>query len=267
MTYLAYGLAPLIGFVMGLMGGGGAILAVPVLLYLLGFSDIDEVTSYVIIIVGIGATAGAISHARKGNVKLNMAWQITLPILLATYLTRMYLLDLLPDPLLQLPAFSLSKRQAILGLLALLLGVSAYLMIRPTQEVWEKKGIPSTNKPWLLLPLGLFIGLISGLTGTGGGFMLVPILLLVLRVPMKSAIGTTLAILALKSYAGMLGDWQAGRTYDLIFLFSFSGLLVLGVALGSYATHFIPAHKLKRAFGYFILLLTLLVMVREIGGA
>lgn len=97
--------------------------------------------------------------------------------------------------------------------------------------------------------------------------MLVPILLLVLHVPMKSAVGTTLAIIALKSYAGMLGDWQAGRTYDLFFLFSFSGLLVLGVALGSYATHFIPAHKLKRAFGYFILLLTLLTMVREIGGA
>lgn len=264
MEILGYGLAVVIGLVMGLMGGGGAILAVMVFLYIFHIPDIDLVTAYSIMMIGLGATVATIRHAQKGNIEFKMGLIFAIPTILGTYFARIYLINLIPDPIFTIGTIDISKRLFILSILCILLLYAAAKMIRSPRQTADSKEQTSTATPYLkVILLGIGIGLISGLVGAGGGFLIIPVLVMFLHFPIKKAIGTTLLILAMKSFIGFLGDMQAGRDIDWPFLGIFGTLVVVGVLVGVVLSARVPSQKLRPAFGWFILSMASLILVKE----
>ncbi len=264
MEILGYGLAVVIGLVMGLMGGGGAILAVMVFLYIFQIPDIDLVTAYSIMMIGLGATVATIRHAQKGNIAFKMGLIFAIPVILGTYFARIYLINLIPDPIFSIGTLDISKRLFILSILCILLLYASVRMIRSANQKQDSVESKVADTPYVkVILLGLAIGLLSGLVGAGGGFLIIPVLVMFLHFPIKKAIGTTLLILAMKSFIGFIGDMQAGRDIDWAFLGIFGTLVVIGVLIGVVLSSRVPSQKLRPAFGWFILSMASLILVKE----
>lgn len=263
MEILGYFLALLIGFTMGLLGGGGSILSVPVLVYILGISPVLA-TAYSLFIVGVVASVGAVTNFKKGLVDLKTAIVFAVPSFIAVYLTRTFLLPAIPDTLITTESFVLTKDIALMIFFAIIMFAASISMIR-------KKSVPSLKKfreqkfnyPMILLD-GFFVGTLTGIVGAGGGFLIIPALVLLARLPMKLAVGTSLTIIAIKSLIGFLGDIQTGQVIDWNFLLFFTLLAVGGIFIGGYVSNYIPGKKLKSGFGWFVLFMSIFILVKEL---
>ena len=265
MTILGYFFAVVIGFAMGLMGGGGAILAVMVFLYIFQIPDIGLVTAYSIMMIGLGATVATIRHAKQGNIEFKMGLIFAAPVIIGTYFARIFLVDLIPDPIFSIGEIEVSKRLFILLILCTLLIYAALKMVFSQQRKEITSIDPDATIPYVkMITVGLAIGIVSGLVGAGGGFLIIPVLVMLLHFPIKKAIGTTLLIITLKSYVGFIGDLQAGRDIDWAFLGVFGALVVVGVLLGTVLSAKIASQKLRGFFGWFILTMAGLILVKEL---
>ncbi len=252
----------LIGVLLGVIGGGGSILTVPVLVYLFGVLPVTA-TAYSLFIVGVTSIVGSITYFKKGLVHIQTAIVFGIPSIIAVYLTRKFLLPAIPEHIGQIGNFLLSKDILLMLLFAVLMIVAAYSMLR--KEKGDRKLIPSKqqfNYPMILLE-GTFVGMLTGLVGAGGGFLIIPALVLLSKLPMKEAIGTSLVIIAAKSLIGLTGeighvglDWQ--------FLLLISSLSIMGIFLGMYLSKFINSNQLKPGFGVFVLVMGVYILVKEI---
>lgn len=254
--YLA---AALIGISLGLVGGGGSILTVPVLVYLFGVRAVDA-TSYSLFIVGATSAIGAINYARQGLVDFRCAVAFALPSVAGVYLMRRAIVPRLPDTLFQVGSLEVTKDRAILLLFGVTMLAASLAMIRSRKDA-ATTGAPN---PVRLGAQGLGTGLFTGAIGAGGGFLIVPALALVAKVPMKQAVTTSLMVIALNSTVGFLGDLQNGRSMNWNLILTIAAIAIVGAFGGGYLSRFVSGAGLKKGFGYFVLAMGCFVIVSEL---
>jgi len=254
--------ALIIGVSLGLIGGGGSILAVPVLAYLFSFDE-RIATSYSLFIVGTSALIGGLKQHFKGYVDWKTAVVFGLPAIVGVSMVRAFLVPILPDELLTIGTFIFTRRMGMFGLFALLMIPAAFSMLKQQKTQASKKNkTVSYNYPLILIE-GLLVGGITGLIGAGGGFLIIPALVILANVEMKVAIGTSLVIIAFKSLLGFFIGDAIKMEIDWKFLFTFTGIAIIGIYIGSYLSNFIDGAKLKKAFGYLIFIMALFIFYME----
>lgn len=254
----------LIGISLGLIGGGGSILTVPVLVYIVGISPILS-TAYSLFIVGVTSLVGSVNFMRKGRVNYRTALVFAVPSFIAVFLTRMYLLPAIPDPVFSVGGYVVSKNMAIMVFFALIMLAASFSMIRDKkadESDCKDCGVPKFNFP-LIAVEGAIVGTLTGIVGAGGGFLIIPALVLLARLPMKMAVGTSLLIIAAKSLIGFLGD-VGTQAIDWDFLLIFTALSVIGIFLGSHLSKKISGDRLKKSFGWFVLLMGIYIIGTEL---
>ncbi|MGN7722310.1 sulfite exporter TauE/SafE family protein [Chitinophaga sp. 22620] len=256
--YLA---AAFIGLALGMTGGGGAILTVPVLVYLFGLSP-GLATSYSLFVVGSTSLAGAAGNFRRRLVDLRTALLFGLPSVFTVFTARKFLLPAIPDVLLHSGDFALTKDVATMILFALLMIAAAFFMLKPEALPAGRPAAPVCGKCRLVV-YGVGLGLITGLLGAGGGFLLIPALVILVKLPMKTAVGTSLLIIAVNSLAGFAGDLGHYDT-DWLFLLGLTAIAVAGILAGGRLARNIPAVWLKRVFGLLVLITGTYILIREI---
>jgi uncharacterized protein len=252
--------AVFIGVTLGLIGGGGSILTVPSLVYLAGVEPLPA-TAYSLFVVGITALVGAVAYMWQGMVSYRTAVVFGVPSLVAVYLTRRFIVHAIPSDLGVVAGIDVSRDLALMLLFAVLMIAASVSMIR--------RGRPETaterqrfNYP-IIFAEGIAVGVLTGLVGAGGGFLIIPALVLLARLPMKLAVGTSLLIIAAKSLIGFTGD-LATMPIDWSFLALFSAFAVAGILLGTWLTSYIPGARLKPAFGWFTLAMGVFIIGREL---
>lgn len=236
---LAIALATLIGLALGLLGGGGSILTVPIFVYALGLGA-KEAIAMSLAVVGATSLFGAVSHWRAGNVNLRLAAIFGAVAMAGTYLGA------------RLAVFFSGAAQ--LALFAVVMLLAAFFMFRPERVPGGRPADAAPMPLGLIVPEGLAVGLLTGLVGVGGGFLIVPALVLLGKVPMKQAVGTSLLVIAMKSaagFAGYLGQVQV----DWAFMGLFTAVSIAGILLGAHLVRFVPQQALQRAFAVFLLVM------------
>lgn len=251
-----------IGLTLGLSGAGGSILTVPILVYLMGFDSVLS-TAYSLFIVGSTAAVGAARNLIKGFTRVNIAVWFGLPSMISIFITRKYIITNIPDELISISGFVLTKQVAVLLLFATLMVFSASRMIRSRKKGSDQE-LPhgEVNHSRLILQ-GLMVGFLTGLVGAGGGFLIVPALVIMAKLPMKNAIGTSLLIIATNSMIGFLGD-LTHREIEWEFLLPFASLAMVGIFVGMRLADRVNGAQLKKGFGYFVLVIAALIIFREL---
>jgi len=332
METLGFLAAIIIGFTLGLIGGGGSILTVPVLVYMFHIEPVLA-TAYSLFVVGISSSVGALNYMKKGLLNYKTAIVFAVPSFIAVFLTRRFLVPAIPDQLFTLghldittdllfililigvmlgvsllslnktfrgskrhirafllvtPAaimvfivrqfiiplipenlivlgdFTLTKNIGIMVFFALIMFLSSFSMIRgrkETEEETETKGL-IYNYPVIVME-GAVVGTITGLVGAGGGFLIIPALVILVGLPMKMAVGTSLLIISVKSLLGFLGD-IGNQEITWTFLLAFTGLAVIGIFAGTYTSKHVDGNKLKKGFGWFVLVMAIFILINEL---
>ncbi len=234
---LAVLLGGLIGLSLGMLGGGGSILTVPALVYALG-QDPHTAVSASLVIVGLNAATGAWFHRRAGHVRLKDAGVFGGVGLLAAF-AGARLSKLLPDAVL-------------LVLFAVLMLAVATLMLRGGVAQRTDNAPPSVW--WKVLIGGVSVGFLTGFLGVGGGFLIVPALVLLLGMNMRDAVGSSLVVIALNSAAGVLGHLgDQAVSWQIIGMLLAGGLP--GLLLGTRLAHRLPVGRLRQGFAVLVILL------------
>jgi len=249
------------GMLLGMIGGGGSILTVPILVYLFG-TDPMLSTAYSLFIVGFTSLAGSFSHFKKGNVNLKMALIFGAPSVLAVFLVRRFLVPAIPNEIFTLGAYTLYRDTFILSLFAVLMVLAAGSMIRPSKATPEQLN-PKPLRFGLIVLDGIIVGALTGLVGAGGGFLIIPALILFTGLSMKQAVGTSLVIIIFKLLIGFLGDIPGTSGIDYTFLTIFTSFAIAGIIIGSNLSKSIDNKKLKPAFGWFVLITGIGILVKE----
>ncbi|QCK14230.1 sulfite exporter TauE/SafE family protein [Mangrovivirga cuniculi] len=255
--------AVIIGVSLGLIGGGGSILTVPVFVYMLGISPVIA-TAYSLFVVGSTSLVGSVAFMRKGLVNYKAAVVFAIPSFISVYLTRMYIIPAIPEKLFSIGELVVTKDIAIMVFFALIMFAAAISMIKKKKGLDKQDGVPEElkfNLPLIALE-GAFVGVLTGIVGAGGGFLIIPALVLFARLPMKMAVGTSLLIISAKSLIGFIGDIQ-NQPIDWEFLLMFTGISIVGIILGSILSKKISGEKLKAGFGYFVLIMAVYILVSE----
>jgi uncharacterized membrane protein YfcA len=263
MEIVGYIAAIFIGLVLGLIGGGGSILTVPVLVYLFGISPVLS-TSYSLIIVGVTSIAGVISYARNDSVSFKTGIYFSIPAMLTVYFTRRIILPAIPDTIFTLESIDFSKDLMIMLLFATLMIFAAISMIRKKKNREETSELNESKKIFLIVAEGIIVGVLTGLVGAGGGFLIIPALVLFAKMPMKIAVGTSLFVISVKSIIGFIGDLGADVSISWSFISIITLISILGMILGSYLSKYISNKKLKPLFGWFVLLTGSLIIIQNI---
>ena len=256
--------AALMGLSLGLIGGGGSILTVPILVFLFGI-PVETATAYSLFIVGLTSLFGSLSHIRLGNIHWRTALVFGLPAIVGVFATRHFIMPAIPHVLFNVGGFTFTKDIFLLLVFAILMVLAAGSMIRQQQPR------PTTDQvvrfPYaLILVEGLVVGGVTGLVGAGGGFLIIPALVILANLPMKQAVGTSLIIIAAKSMIGFLGDVHTDVAVDWPFLLLFSAIAILGIVAGSLLSTRVAEAKLKPAFGWFVLAMGMYILGKELLG-
>src|SRR5690554_4306033 len=257
---LGYLAALLIGLVLGLIGGGGSILTVPILVYLLNIDPVTA-TAYSLFVVGATALVGTFRNFPKKLVDFKTGLVFAAPALLAVYFTRLYFVPAIPQSLFTVGGFEVTKDIGIMVLFAIIMLLAAYSMIKNKRGEEAVEQEQRFNYPLIVLE-GVVVGFLTGLVGAGGGFLIIPALVLLAKLPMKKAVATSLMIIAIKSLIGFVGDVQ-NMQIDWAFLLLFTALSIVGIFLGIYLNKWIDGKKLKKAFGWFVLLMGVYIIYME----
>jgi uncharacterized protein len=262
MEIAGYIAATFIGVSLGLIGGGGSILTMPVLVYLFRISP-SLATSYSLFVVGSTSLVGAFNNYKKGYISIKTALLFGVSSIATVFLTRKFIIPVLPTTF-KVGSFTITESYLIMVLFAVLMVFASVSMIR--NKTRENEDIIDESKIHHLSQLffyGIAIGIVTGLLGAGGGFLLIPTLVLLANIPMKEAIGTSLLIIALNSLIGFTGD-IGHFEMDWFFLFKITAIAVAGIFAGGYLGKKISGEKLKTAFGWFVLTIGIYIILQEI---
>lgn len=266
LSFLGYPSVLLMGVALGLTGGGGSILTVPILVYLFGVGAY-EATAYSLCIVGLVALWGAFRAYKSGELHLNRALFFGIPGVFGVVLSRRVLLPLVPQEL-TIFSFSFSQNAVILIFFAFLMLLASISMIRASQIT--KKDIENIIKTHSVSNVrlsiyGLLVGLTAGFVGAGGGFLIVPALVSVGKLEMKQAIGTSLFVIAFQSLLGVLGDYRSLFQIDIFLFLVIVLLAIVGMSIGIHFKKYIQQSTLKLGFGVFVLVVGSLILIQELG--
>lgn len=260
MEIIGYLSAIIIGLVMGLIGGGGSILSVPIFVYVFGF-DAVTATALSLFVVGVTSLVGIVGFVKQNQINFQMAFTFGLPSLLGVLFSRRLVLPHLPHYIVNKWGITLTKDMFLLLLFAILMLISSYKMIRKTERVRVRK----SDEPnyTLLISQGLLVGIITGLIGAGGGFLIVPALVMLLGLSMKRAVATSLFIISMNSILGFLSTMKMVK-HDWNFLLKFSALSVVGIFIGLAIAKRMDGKKLKPLFGWIVLGMGIFIIVKEV---
>ena len=260
MEFIGYFFALIIGLVMGIIGGGGSILGVPVFVYIFKIGAVTA-TALSLFVVGTTSLIGSFGYMKQKLVNFKTALLFGIPSILGVVFSRRLVVTNLPEIIFNKLGFVLTKDMFLLILFAILMLISSYKMINKINEEPLKKS-DETNYT-LLISQGLLVGILTGLIGAGGGFLIVPALVMLLGMEIKQAIGTSLLIIAMNS---LLGFFSAIDKVDINwqFLLIFTSLSVVGVFLGILISKKVNGKKLKPIFGWFILAMGIYIILKEI---
>lgn len=253
----------LIGISLGLIGGGGSILTVPVLVYLFGV-DAVTATAYSLFIVGLTSAVGSGTYFQKGLVNIKTAIVFGIPSIIAVFATRAYIVPAIPKEIFHIGDFVVTKALLLMVLFAILMIAASYSMIKKDKPKETTSAEPEEQKfnyPLILLE-GSVVGVLTGLVGAGGGFLIIPALVVLSKLPMKEAVGTSLVIIAAKSLIGFFGEGSETHI-DWIFLFKVSAFAIAGIFIGAALSKKIDGAKLKPAFGWFVLVMGIYIIIKE----
>ncbi len=262
MEWLGYFVSVLIGISLGLIGSGGSILTVPVLVYLFHIDPLLA-TTYSLCIVGLSSIAGVISRLRQKLVDFKVIFVFGAPSILGVFIARKYLLSAIPAKFSIFTNTVISKDSFIMLFFASLMLVSALSMILGKNKK-EMEG-EKANYGLPLAFVGLLEGMVTGIVGAGGGFLIIPALVLLGKLPMKKAIASSLFIISIKSLVGFGGDLLHVNV-DWKFLSIIIVLATLGIITGNYLNKTIDGAKLKKGFGWFVLLMSLIILFEQVFG-
>lgn len=263
MEIIGYFGALFIGITLGLIGGGGSILTVPLLVYFFNINPILA-TAYSLFVVGVSSLFGGIKYAKQGLVNFKVGIVFSIPAFISVYLTRRYLVPSLPDHFFNIGDLTVTKEVGILSLFAILMIVASISMIRDNKDKKEQNATSITLNIPLIIVEGLVVGALTGLVGAGGGFLIIPALVLLAKLPMKTAIGTSLIIISAKSLIGFIGDIQAGEGIEWVFLLTITGLAIIGIVIGLIFNQKVNNKQLKTGFGYFVLFMGVVMIIKEL---
>lgn len=264
MEILGYFIAILIGVSLGLAGSGGSILTVPVLVYLFHIDPLLATTSS-LFIVGVTSLVGGIRAYAKGLVDFKAVSEFGIPSIFSIFITRHYILPALPAHFFSVAGIDVSKDMFLMIFFALLMLFASFAMIRNYDSNENTEAVKATKKHRVLplMILGIVIGFITGLLGAGGGFLIIPSLVLFLRITMKRAVGTSLLIIAINSLFGFLFSLKQFE-FDWVLLCSFTALAITGIFIGSKLADKIASASLKKGFGWFVLSMGIYIIIKEL---
>lgn len=258
LEFIGYTGALFIGIVLGITGGGGSILTVPILVYVMHLNPLIA-TAYSLFIVGTTSAFGTFQNFKKGLVAPKTAIQFAIPSVIGVYLTRKFVVHQLPEVLFYIGSLKLSKATFLMSLFGVVMFLAAYSMLKP-----EKDLTTTPSKGIVMVSVELFfVGVLIGLIGAGGGFLIIPALVKLAKLPMKKAIGTSLLIITINSLFGFIGDLQS-IFIDWKFLLSFTCLSIIGIFIGLKIQHLIDEKLLKKIFGFFVLIMSFLILYEEL---
>jgi uncharacterized protein len=261
MEIIGYLASILIGVALGLIGGGGSILTVPVLVYLLSVEPVLA-TAYSLFIVGTTSVVGSVSYFQKGLVNVRTAFVFGVPSIAAVFLTRAFIVPAIPDELFSVGDLVITKAILLMLIFAVLMIFASYSMIKKDKNSDGKIASKQVFNYPLILVEGAIVGILTGLVGAGGGFLIIPALVILSKLPMKEAVGTSLVIIAAKSLIGFLGE-GGEVAMDWSLLFGVTAFAIVGIFVGMALSKKIDGKKLKPAFGWFVLVMGIYIIIKE----
>ncbi|WP_343746395.1 sulfite exporter TauE/SafE family protein [Chitinophaga sp.] len=261
MEIIGYIAAALIGISLGLIGGGGSVLTLPVLVYLFGITP-AAATSYSLFIVGSTSLVGAMGSYRKKKVNVPVALLFGVPSIAAVWLTRHFVMPAIPATLFSIGDLVVTRELGVMLLFAGLMLLASFSMIRGKAVVTENPSPMDMAGKVRLALYGTLIGLVTGLLGAGGGFLIIPALIMMAGLPMKTAVGTSLMIMAMSTLIGFMGD-TGHAAINWTLLLTLTGIAVAGVLAGGLLSRRIPGERLKQGFGWFVLAMGVYIILLE----
>lgn len=249
----------LVGVVLGLLGGGGSILSIPILVYLFGVEPVTA-QAYSLFIVGVTSLVGAIPKYRENLVNLKTGILFGIPSIIAIFVTRHWLVPAIPEIIFHGESFVFTKRELLLGVFAMLMVLASFQLIRNKKEVQSKN---AGFRIFLMVLEGVLIGFLTGLVGAGGGFLIIPALVFLTGLPFKTAVGTSLFVIAINSLTGFAGDVLLYEM-DWNFLLTITALAIGGILIGNVISRRIAALYLRKAFGWFTLVVGAWILTKEL---
>lgn len=252
MEIIGYVAALLVGVSMGLIGGGGSILTLPILVYLFGIEPLIA-TSYSLFVVGITSFSGVILKIKEKQVDFKMALLFGIPDLIGVVIMRTYLFPPIPGNLFIIHSHMVTKGELVLILVSILMLISSFLLLKRSVKIDSPTSKKEQRPVLILLLIGFLTGLLTGMVGVGGGFIIIPVLVLWARLPMKFAIGTSLAIIAAKSIMGFIAD-KVNFNLEHGLILWISALSLIGLFFGNTISKRISAFKLQKGFGWLVIM-------------
>lgn len=258
MEIIGYILSITIGIILGLLGGGGSILAIPILVY---FFKVDSIlaSAYSLFIVGITSFVGAVPKYKEHLVSVRAGLLFGIPSIISIFATRKWLIPNIPEVLVEFDTIVVTKRFFILGLFAVLMIIASLTMISGRKEAEPEE---QNLKVMLTIIEGMLIGFLTGLVGAGGGFLIIPALVFLTGLPFKTAVGTSLFVIAINALSGFLGD-VFNYPMDWQLLLSITALATLGIFIGNRLSHAVSSTKLRKSFGWLVLLIGIWILIKE----
>ncbi len=261
MEILGYFLAVIIGILLSVLGGGGSIMTVPVLVYIFLFPP-QIATAYSLLIVGVISAIASITYLKNGLSSPKTALFFSFPSFLMVFLTRKYLMPIIPETIITIGNYNLEKNHFIMIVFALLMLIASISMIKGRKEINDIESVIKKMNYGFIFLEGLAVGTLTGFVGVGGGFLIIPVLINFIKLPMKLAVGTSLMIIAINSLIGFLGDLGHFQiNYE--FLAKFIGLALIGVFIGTILSKRIKNEQLRPAFGWFVLIVSFTILIKE----
>jgi uncharacterized membrane protein YfcA len=255
--------ALIVGLVLGLIGGGGSILTVPILVYFLGFSPIAA-TGYSLFVVGSTALVGTFKNIKQNTIDFKTAIIFAIPSILTVFMVRSLVIPNLPEVIFSIGNFKLTNSLFIMLLFAIIMLLAGWSMIRSKEINSENAVKKFDNNHYIAIGTqAIGIGLLAGLVGAGGGFLIVPALVLLVKLPIKKAISTSLFIIAIQSLIGFLGDLKT-MVIDWEFLLSFTAFSIIGIFIGLALSKKLSPKRLKKGFGYFTIIMAIYILFKEL---
>lgn len=248
---IGYLLATCAGIAFGMLGAGGAILTVPVLVYIFSLTPIVA-TTYSLLVVGLSAGWATAINLKRGLIDWKIALQFAVPSGFAVFVVRNFIWPLIPNQI-----FTISKDELLMLLFAGVMTFSAKNMLKPQASLKIDRN--SRN----IILSALIAGALTGLLGVSGGLVIVPTLHLVIGLTMAQAVATSLSIIAFNASLGFVLDMSRGASIDWSFAAIYLACTFLGVYLGSRLGYLISQTKLRRSFAFFIIIVSVLILIRE----
>ena len=256
-------LAVIVGVTLGLIGSGGSILTVPIMVYVAGIDPVLA-TAYSLFVVGSSALVGGIKKAKQQLVNFKMVFIFGIPTVIWVFVTRKFIVPNIDFVVFRINDFVINKPLFLMVLFAIVMIIASFTMINPTKDFLNIEDKSNKINYFLILILGSFIGIVAGLVGAGGGFLIIPPLVILAKMPIKTAIGTSLFIIALQSLIGFSGDVAIQNKMDWKYLLTFTFFAIIGIFIGDYLSKKIDGSKLKTGFGWFVLAMGIYIILKEL---